>query len=80
MEQIKLLGIIVTSDLRWHANTDYLCKQAYSRIWLLRNLKNLGASIPELLDTYIKQVRCIVELAAPVWTPGLKTVDIKKLE
>jgi hypothetical protein len=80
VEQIKLLGIIVTSDMKWHANTAYLCERGYSKLWLLRNLKRLGATTAELLDVYMKQCRSILELAAPVWTGGLKSDDIVSLE
>ena len=80
VEQIKLLGIIVTSDMKWHANTAYLCERGFSKLWLLRNLKKLGATTSELLDVYVKQCRSILELAAPVWTGGLKSDDIVSLE
>jgi hypothetical protein len=80
VEQIKLLGIIVTSDMKWHANTAYLCERGYIKLWLLSNLKRLGATTAELLDVYMKQCRSILELAAPVWTGGLKSDDIVSLE
>ena len=38
---------------------------------MLKRLKPLGASDQELLDVYDKQIRCILEYASPVWTPGL---------
>ena len=80
VDSIKLLGIIISSDMKWHRNTNYLCEKAFSRLWILRNLKRLGASIPELVDIYTKQCRAIVELAVPVWTAGLTSDDIGALE
>ena len=80
VDQIKLLGIIITSDMKWNENTSQLCQKGYSRLWMLRNLKRLGASESELLDVYIKQCRSILELAAPVWTPGLTSENIIALE
>jgi hypothetical protein len=80
VEQLKLLGIIVTSDMKWHANTAYLCERGFNRLWMLRNLKRFGASRSELLDVYNKQCRSILELAVPVWTAGLTNDDIVHLE
>ena len=80
VDTFKLLGVIIRSDLRWCDNTSYLCKKGYSRLWLIRRLKVLGATKSEMLDVYIKQVRSILELAVPVWHPGLTKQDIKNLE
>ena len=35
----KLLGIQIRSDLSWVDNTDYICRKAYTRLWILRRLK-----------------------------------------
>ena len=56
---MKLLGVIISDDLRWHENTTLITKKAYSRIWMLRRLKNMGASRRMLIDTYYKQIRAI---------------------
>ena len=44
VENTKLLGVKIRSDMRWCDNTDYICKKGYSRLWILRRLKCLGAS------------------------------------
>ena len=80
VEKFKLLGIILQSDLKWHANTQYMCEKGYARLWMLRRLKSLGASIPEMLDVYQKQVRSVLELAVPVWEPGLTQLESKQIE
>ena len=71
VEKFRLLGVQIRSDLRWCDNTDFICQKAYSRLWMLRRLGYLGASISELLDVYTKQVWPVLELAVPVWQPGL---------
>ena len=43
VEETKLLGLIVRSDLKWHRNTDNIIKKSYIRMWILRNLKRYGA-------------------------------------
>jgi hypothetical protein len=80
VEELKLLGIIVTSDMKWHANTAYLCEKGFNRLWMLKNLKRFGATKSELLDIYNKQCRSVLELAVPVWTAGLTQDDVTNLE
>ena len=80
VEESKLLGVIITSDLKWEAHTDYMVQRCNSKMWAMRRLKNLGASIEDLLDIYCKQIRSILEFAAPVWHPALTGEDIIKLE
>ena len=65
VEEMKILGVVITSDLKFNKNTDYIVKKAFKRIWILRRLKNLGATQSQLLDIYIKQVRSVLEMAAP---------------
>ena len=48
--------------------------------WMLRNLKKYGACKDDLLDVYIKQCRCVLELAAPVWSAGITESESKQLE
>ena len=80
VEQQKLLGIVVQSDLRWHANTHNMCVKGYSRLWMLRRLKLVGANTDELLDVYQKQVRSVMELAVAVWEPALTVAEDKQIE
>ena len=80
VEEMKLLGIVFQTNMKWQANTANICKNGYSRLWILRNLKKHGAGIQDLLDVYIKQCRCVLELAAPVWHSGLTVAESKQLE
>ena len=74
------MGVQVRSDLSWSSNTVKICQAAYSRLWMLRRLKPLGATEAELLDIYDKQVRCMVEFATPVWTSGLTQAESNQIE
>ena len=80
VDKMKLLGVIITSDLKWKENTDFITKKAYSRLWLIKRLKQVGASARALLDTYIKHVRSVVEFAAVVWNSSLTQECIKAIE
>ena len=80
VEEIKLLGVMVTSDLSWAANTQYIVGRCNSKIWMLRRLKKLGASSEDLLEVYFKQIRSVAEFAAPVWNSPLTGDNIINLE
>ena len=80
VEKIKLLGVVVTSDLSWAANTQYIVDRCNSKIWMLRRLKKLGALRDDLLEVYFKQIRSIAEFAAPVWNSSLTGDDIGSIE
>ena len=80
VEQMKLLGVTITSDLKWHENTNQITKKAFGRIWMLRRLRGMGASQQVLLDVYCKHVRSVVEFAAVVWMSGLTRENIMQIE
>ena len=46
----------------------------------LRRLKANGAGIIDLVDVYSKQVRCVLELAVAVWSPGLTVGQVAQIE
>ena len=79
-DEFKLLDVKITSNLRWDANTLYICAKAYSRLCMLRNLKKYGASIEDLLDVYEKQCRSVLKMAIPAWSPGLTKSNRYQIE
>ena len=78
--QVKLLGLWITNDMNWSKNTNYITQRGFHRLWILRRLKQLGAPIKDLIDTYMKMIRSILELAVPTWHPGLKIENANKIE
>ena len=80
VEQSKLLGVVIASNLSWSENTAFITKKCFKRMWLLKRLANLGASRGDLLDVYNKQIRCITEYSAPVWNSALTKEDIANIE
>ena len=82
-QKMKILGVILTSDLRWEANTEHICKKAYKNMWILRRMKSLNMDEFTILDYYFKEVRVHVELAVPVWHSGLtakQSSDIERVQ
>jgi hypothetical protein len=80
VEELKLLGVKITNDLKWEQNTKYITTKAYSRLWMLRRLKSLGANNSELVDCFVKQARSVLEYCAVVWHPGLTQTNIVDIE
>ena len=59
VEQMKIVGFILRSDMKTSSNTEYIVKKAYTWMWIVRRLKALGASRNRLIDVF--------QLAAPAW-------------
>ena len=69
VEEYKLLGQIIRTDLKTSSNTDSICRKAFKRMWILRRLKELGCCHSDLLDVLSHQIISIAEKAVPHWGP-----------
>jgi hypothetical protein len=76
----KLLGVICTADCKWNENTKHLVSKANSKVWFLRRLRILGASVETLVDIYKLFVRSHLEFCAPLWSGDLSTKNKRDLE
>ena len=68
VDELRMLGLVVTSHLKWKQKTESICKRAYShysRMWMLRRLKILGADNDDLKEVFEKQIRRIVKFGTP---------------
>ena len=45
VKEAKLLGVIITDDLKWDRNTDYIVKKANMRMELLRKVANFSTFV-----------------------------------
>ena len=83
VDEIRLIGLILRSDMKWMSNTENMVKKANKRIWILRRLKYLGAKQSDLVDIYVKQIRSVLELAVPAWHSGInqiEKIDIERIQ
>ena len=83
VEEMRLLGVTVRSDLKWISNTEDIVKRALNKLWIVRRLKSLGASTKELVDIYNKHCRSIVEFGVPAWHGAItrnERVDIERVQ
>jgi hypothetical protein len=61
--ETKLLGIIITSDLRWNAHVKFITGNATKRLWLLIRFKNVGGTEAQLLTVYELKIRSLPYLS-----------------
>ena len=80
VEEMKIVGFILRSDLKTISNTKYIIGKAYGRMWILRRLKALGASRARLIDVLQKQVLSVLQLAVPAWDCFLTCQERADLE
>ena len=76
----RLVGVVVSQDLRWFKNTTYICQKARNKLWMLRRMINLNLTIYEMFDVYTKEIRSLLEMAVPVWNSGLTNQQIHDIE
>ena len=79
-DKIKLLGVIISEDLKWSENTDLICSNVNKRFFILSKLKQFGLKEDDLLKAWTVVIRPVVEYAAPLWHSGLTAMDSQNLE
>ena len=80
VEKISLLGVIITSNLKWKANTEEICKQVNRKLFILVILKRFGVKVEKLITIWKVILRSRTEYAAPLWHSGLTDSDSRNLE
>ena len=80
VEKFKLLGQIISTDLKTLSNTLNICQKAFGKMWMLRRLKELGCPRLELLDVLKQQILSIVEQAVPHWAPMITQHESQLIE
>ena len=63
----KLLGTVVTQDLTWWENTNYLTRKGYQRLQILKKLYEFNVPIIDLVHIYTLYVRSVLEFNCCVW-------------
>ena len=71
VKSYKVLGMWLDDNMKWSTNTDYITKKAAKRLYLLRKLKNHGASKDDRNSFYCATIRSIVEYGAQIWHGNL---------
>lgn len=67
VKKYKILGVIMTSDLKWNNHVEYIVKKASKKLYSLRILRRAGVNQSNMLKVYLSTVRPVLEYAVPVW-------------
>lgn len=79
VDNIKYLGLHITSDLSWSLNTGRLVKKAQQRLFFLRKLKRAGLSSRLLVNFYRATIESILCLSVTVWYGSTTAQERKQL-
>ena len=80
VSETKLLGTILTNDLKWQKNTERIIKKANARMQLLRIATNFTSNWEDLKIIYISYIRSYLEQSCVVWHSGLTQENTQDLE
>ena len=80
VKDFKILGTIITDDLKWEKNISYLSKKAWQRMQLFKNAAKFTSETGDLKNIHTTFVRPVLEQSAPVWHSRLTAENTKDLE
>ena len=80
VEKTRLLGLQISTDLRWSEHTKFICKKASSRLWMLRRMKILNIQPEIILDFYYKEIWSILEMGCQIFHSGLTKNQSRDIE
>ena len=67
----KILGLTVSSDLKWTAYVEKIVSKATTKLYLITQLKGAKVPIEDIIQIYCACIRSIVEYASPVFHNSL---------
>ena len=76
----KLLGVMMSNDLKWNAHVEMICKKVAARLYFLRQLKRAKVLTNDLLSFYTTCIRPVAEYACPVFHTALPQYLSDQLE
>ena len=76
----KLLGVLISNDLKWNAHVEMMCKKVAARLYFLRQLKRAKVLTNDLLSFYTTCIRPVAEYAFSVFHTSLPEYLSDQLE
>ena len=67
VSSVKILGVHVSSDLKWNVHISYIVAKASKRFYFLCLLKRAGVNQQSMLTVYTTCIRSVLEYGCQVW-------------
>ena len=80
ISETRLLGTIVSADLTWKKNSQYLVQRGYSRMLILRNLYQFNIPEEDLVLIYSLYIRSVLEYNSNVWFSAITQEESNDIE
>ena len=80
VNETKLLGTILTSDLKWNRNTQHIVKSANSKMRMLHIAAKFVKNKQDLLQIYKSFIRSRLEFSCVVWNSSLSKENVQDIE
>ena len=80
ISQTRLLGTVISSDLKWHKNTEVIVKRGYQRMIILHKLYSFKVQVRDLVNIYILYIRSVLEQSCVVWNFDITEEEKMDLE
>ena len=78
--QLKLVGLVLTSDLSWNAHVEYTIGRVNKILWQIVRFRRLGAPKEKLITLYILKVRSVLMFGAVSFHSSLTQELSRKIE
>ena len=80
IDQTRLLGTVVSTDMTWHNSTQYIIQRGYQRMSILRKLYEFDIPVEDLVLIYNQYIRSILEFNSNVWFSNLTNEEREDIE
>ena len=78
--ELKLVGLVILSDMTWNAHVKYTVKRVNGVLWQLARFKRLGANRDKLLTFYVLKITSILMFGAICFYSALTLEQRSTLE
>ena len=80
VDETILLGCVITPDLKFHKNTQFMVKRAYARMIILHRLYSFNVATEDLVLIYILCIRSLLEQNVAVWNYSITQEEWEDIE
>ena len=80
INETKLLGTFLTTDLKWKKNTAEIVEKAYKRMPLLNRAASFTSNMHDLKKIYLTYIQSVLDQSAVVWHSSLSQKNKNDLD